>query len=205
MNKLIAGVALATVLMAVSPAGATTYTYTGNLVNTDNGAMPVDQDYVSASVNLNCTGVCNGTYVEGGLLTSFTLSTVSSASNLTLFSLSSGDPAYTNDGTTNYVTLSAGAVTNWQLYADYPSAGGATIYTINDNLFGDGTEDLYAGGSISAAQSGTGFPPNPGSWNGPAGISAVPEPSTWAMMILGFAGVGFMAYRRKSKPVLMAA
>ena len=28
--------------------------------------------------------------------------------------------------------------------------------------------------------------------------SAVPEPSTWAMMILGFAGVGFMAYRRKS-------
>ncbi len=35
--------------------------------------------------------------------------------------------------------------------------------------------------------------------------SAVPEPSTWAMMILGFAGVGFMAYRRKSKPALMAA
>jgi hypothetical protein len=29
---------------------------------------------------------------------------------------------------------------------------------------------------------------------------AVPEPSTWAMMILGFAGIGFMTYRRKSKP-----
>ena len=29
--------------------------------------------------------------------------------------------------------------------------------------------------------------------------SAVPEPSTWAMMILGFIGVGFMAYRRKDK------
>jgi hypothetical protein len=27
---------------------------------------------------------------------------------------------------------------------------------------------------------------------------AVPEPSTWAMIILGFAGVGFMAYRRRS-------
>ncbi|SHK60508.1 PEP-CTERM protein-sorting domain-containing protein [Bradyrhizobium lablabi] len=37
------------------------------------------------------------------------------------------------------------------------------------------------------------------------GISSVPEPSTWAMMILGFAGVGFMAYRRKSKPTLKAA
>ncbi len=30
-------------------------------------------------------------------------------------------------------------------------------------------------------------------------VVSVPEPSTWAMMILGFAGVGFMAYRRKSK------
>ena len=29
-------------------------------------------------------------------------------------------------------------------------------------------------------------------------VSAVPEPSTWAMMILGFVGVGFMAYRRNS-------
>jgi hypothetical protein len=28
-------------------------------------------------------------------------------------------------------------------------------------------------------------------------LSAVPEPSTWAMMILGFCGLGFMAYRRK--------
>jgi len=36
-------------------------------------------------------------------------------------------------------------------------------------------------------------------------IAAVPEPSTWAMMILGFGGVGFLAYRRKSKPALMAA
>jgi hypothetical protein len=28
-------------------------------------------------------------------------------------------------------------------------------------------------------------------------VAAVPEPATWAMMLLGFAGVGFMAYRRK--------
>ena len=27
--------------------------------------------------------------------------------------------------------------------------------------------------------------------------SDVPEPSTWVMMILGFVGVGLMAYRRK--------
>jgi hypothetical protein len=37
--------------------------------------------------------------------------------------------------------------------------------------------------------------------NGPA----APEPATWAMMILGFAGVGFMAYRRKRNPALRLA
>jgi hypothetical protein len=48
-------------------------------------------------------------------------------------------------------------------------------------------------------------------WSNPGGQSqlnlvadfvetpAVPEASTWAMMILGFAGVGFMAYRRSRK------
>jgi hypothetical protein len=35
--------------------------------------------------------------------------------------------------------------------------------------------------------------------------AAVPEPSTWVMLLLGFAGVGFMAYRRKAKPALMPA
>jgi PEP-CTERM motif len=36
-------------------------------------------------------------------------------------------------------------------------------------------------------------------------IAAVPEPSTWAMMILGLAGVGFMAYRRRNQIALNAA
>lgn len=36
-------------------------------------------------------------------------------------------------------------------------------------------------------------------------ISAVPEPSTWAMMILGFSGVGFLAYRRRNIIAMNAA
>jgi hypothetical protein len=35
--------------------------------------------------------------------------------------------------------------------------------------------------------------------------TAVPETSTWAMMILGFLGVGYMAYRRKNSAVLRVA
>jgi PEP-CTERM motif len=35
--------------------------------------------------------------------------------------------------------------------------------------------------------------------------SPVPEPSTWAMLLLGFASIGFMAYRRKSQTSLRLA
>lgn len=35
-------------------------------------------------------------------------------------------------------------------------------------------------------------------------VTAVPEPSTWAMMILGFAAIGFMAYRRSPVLALVA-
>jgi hypothetical protein len=35
--------------------------------------------------------------------------------------------------------------------------------------------------------------------------SAVPEPSTWAMMLLGFAGLGFAGYRRTRKAVATGA
>lgn len=46
---------------------------------------------------------------------------------------------------------------------------------------------------------------NPGSLILDGSIAAVPELSTWAMMILGFAGLGFMAYRRKTNMALTAA
>lgn len=33
-------------------------------------------------------------------------------------------------------------------------------------------------------------------------VSAVPETATWTMMVLGFAGIGFLAYRRKNGAAL---
>lgn len=36
-------------------------------------------------------------------------------------------------------------------------------------------------------------------------VAAVPEPGTWGMMLIGFAGLGLMAARRKLKPALVPA
>jgi hypothetical protein len=37
-----------------------------------------------------------------------------------------------------------------------------------------------------------------------ASVSATPLPPAWTMMLIGIAGLSFVAYRRKSKPALMA-
>jgi hypothetical protein len=74
------------------------------------------------------------------------------------------------------------------------SAGDTGEATVNfdraaDNpIFGDNSthfEALLTGVSLSS-------------------VASVPEPSTWAMMILGFAGLGFMTCRRKAKRTLMS-
>jgi hypothetical protein len=73
---------------------------------------------------------------------------------------------------------------------------GSTIYQVN-----------LATGVLT---NGVGYAGGLGAANGEAFLNesvttGVPEPSTWAMMLLGFAGIGFMAYRRKAKPALMVA
>jgi hypothetical protein len=35
-------------------------------------------------------------------------------------------------------------------------------------------------------------------------LNAAPEPSTWAMMLLGFAGLGFVGYRRNRGSIALA-
>ena|SRR6202012_1494622 len=93
-----------------------------------------------------------------------------------------------------------------------PFSGGANLsidnvwYSSDPHLDGNGLAFLTAGGLTG------------GLWGNSAGnyglflgnydiyiasssdvtvSAAVPEPSTWAMLILGFASIGFMAYRRR--------
>jgi hypothetical protein len=81
---------------------------------------------------------------------------------------------------------------------------GKDFLTVN-GTFGPGTVIApYIAPDLFTSWTNTGFTTGACPECGPGTqIAGVPEPATWAMMILGFAGVGFMAYRRKSKPALM--
>jgi PEP-CTERM motif len=79
------------------------------------------------------------------------------------------------------LTSSAGALTPSSLTFD--TYNGNNIYFSTDLVISNG----------NTGNAGATFTP------------AVPEPSTWAMMILGFFGLGFMGHRRRSKMAPNAA
>jgi len=94
----------------------------------------------------------------------------------------------------------------------YDGAGSNSVHALNLNSIYSGTVALAAGTHEFAfhfSRGATGFGRAP--YFGIDGVSliqqqvsAVPEPTTWAMMLLGFAGVGFIAYRRKAKAATTA-
>jgi hypothetical protein len=114
----------------------------------------------------------------------------------------------------NLLTASAcgGPIVNCSGLSHNPSFSIATPVTIFANIQYEIQESVYAVAQQGGAASATtyidpmitfapGFNANGLSFEFSQNVgnstSAVPEPSTWAMMILGFFGVGFMAYRRK--------
>ena len=65
-----------------------------------------------------------------------------------------------------------------------PATANELLLGINDNVYGDNSGSL----TVSVTEV----------------ASSVPEPSTWAMTIAGFLGLGLIAYRRQSKTALTA-
>jgi hypothetical protein len=95
-------------------------------------------------------------------------------------------------------TLDSDEVGNFGLAPGITAAYDLTLFFSTTN-----TSSLvgFDGGTITGAGvNGTGL--SLSNYSGLTGtITAdVPEPSSWAMMILGFAGLGFIAYRRKENP-----
>jgi hypothetical protein len=93
---------------------------------------------------------------------------------------------------------------DWTLTGEF--ANGYAI-TLSGTLQPDTFVTLTPNWSNLLSVQFTGLSPQGGGWMGVDNIdatTAVPEPSTWAMMIIGFLGLGFLAYRRKNSALRSA-
>jgi hypothetical protein len=177
--------ALVTIAMPMAAKAVTLYTYDVNYAS------------VTGDIVLNCDS-CN---VTSGDLVSWSLSYSGlNASGTTANFSGAADLSATPSNITFTPTTSAYSVFNQgnsiqndlAFYFGSPSVAGYCAVPGGSGSYG-ACEDGFLPFTATTANSLT------------IAVAAVPEPSTWAMMILGFAGVGFMGYRRKSKPALMSA
>jgi len=115
----------------------------------------------------------------------------------TIWSAGSDDP-YSRDSTANGINPVASGYGEWTedgFTANY----GALVGEVGSTFFLIGTSLTTAGlsGDLKVGYWDSYYPDNSGTQT--LTISAVPEPSTWAMMVLGFASIGFVAYRKKNR------
>jgi hypothetical protein len=159
-----------------------TTTFTGN------GGLNVIDFTSLQNAPLTLTGGANDVFV---LRTS---GNVNTNVLMTLNGVSAGQIIWDLDGASGNVLQTSGGDL---LYGTFLDTKGGNFQFSELNLTG---QLINTGGHIQFVSGSTLTYHTPNLTEG-----GVPEPSTWAMMILGFAGIGFMAYRRKSKMALMPA
>jgi hypothetical protein len=164
-------------------------------LSTSANAMTFDWSFdgpgVSGSGTLEATETIAGTFAVNSIAGTTTLGTIF---GLTSFDGSNNtvyDPAVFHIDTLGIAFSVGDGTTAYVLYEDAGLVGSAFACSANFCIQGPGTAGdgtvhpelpLLAVDRFTLTQ-----------------VGGVPEPSTWAMMILGFSGVGFMAFRRKSR------
>jgi hypothetical protein len=186
MKLKLAGIGLAALVLSAVPASATVYdfTFTGNPVSdpsvSASGFFDVSgSTIVSGSGTFSFDGVSGpGSLVSGapnqlGLLTYDNIYPIDSAAGI-LFQGGATDPNFLFNIFAQTGSLGVGV--NQPAWASATNGGGFLAASLG---FPNVCSDCVAVGTLT--------------------ITAVPESSTWAMMILGFLGVGFLSYRRKGR------
>lgn len=107
--------------------------------------------------------------------------------------------AFVNPVTGAFIFKDIGQGLSVEAFAGTDINSATTFLSITvDNQVSGSVKDQF--NALNNGSADAGFP-TAGFWTASfPTVAAVPEPSTWAMMILGFLGVGFMAYRRKAPP-----
>jgi PEP-CTERM motif len=191
-----AAFALALALAPLDGARADTVTYTYTGLDFTHANQPFTTlENVTGTITFNAPLAAN-----------LTLNPGSNVSNVTpaSFSFTAGPETLTSDNFNpsptftqfQFSTDAQGNITGWIIDIGLGGNGNFTIW--NDAAAGELGDQAFVGAFFSGPKD----PSNPSGGNHTAGqftlAAAVPEPSTWAMMILGFVGLGFMGFRRKT-------
>jgi len=222
-------VALAGAILALSIANASADTLVYNDTTTAGNTMY--PDIVSNNFTVNQSGVVIGSLAvfdssKGTISTDLTVSLYNDTTNTAVATFDFNGTAYNGVNGSYFVThaitpvslisgdtysVEAWGFSNTQLYVDISGPSPVTFNSLGGALSNDGSTNFNGGSSgpcnmISGLGcSGVGPLNSHGQdFFGAGSIGAVPEPSTWAMMILGFFGIGFMAYRRRNGAQVLA-
>ncbi len=160
---------------------------TDNLTGTDLGGLTLDPGayFFSSSAGLTGTLTLNA---EGNPNASFVFQIGS-----TLTTASASDIKFINGANGNDVFWQVGSSATLGTTTDFAGtivAEASITLTTGANIACGRAIALTAAVTMDSNNVGI------GGCDSPPGGSAVPEPSTWAMMLLGFAGLGFAGYRR---------
>jgi hypothetical protein len=170
-----AAVATASLLVAVPQTGnaAVAYTYTGHDFTTVSGAY-TKSDKVTGKLILTAA-LPDGANLYSPTVVSFDFT--DGVQTLTQMNSTDQEVALsTND---------SGVITGWRVWFGLSSR--IEFLNVVGDVFDEGVKSGSSYGINSY---------DPGSWSGPT--SVVPEPATWAMMLIGFGALGF-AWRAQAK------
>jgi hypothetical protein len=167
------------------------------LTGTDLGGLTLTPGvyFFASSAELTGTLTLNG---EGNPAASFVFQigstlTTASSSSVDLINAASGAGVFWQVGSSATLGTDTALVGTIDAYASVSMTTGSSIAC--------GRAIALTGAvTLDTNTIGTG-----GCFTPPGGSSPVPEPSTWAMMLLGFAGLGFVGYRRARRGTPLAA
>ncbi len=174
-------------------------TYEGSAAPYDAGAILI-ANTSGAALTINSVGVTiNGTAMgsSSSFNPSWTFPVTLAAGNLLILTQTAAYNFDTSD--IHYITPVGVPVTDCSVTCPTVTVNGTTFLDTTHVLDTLGYDFAYNGANESFRWRLIG---DAAGCSGPAcgtNVGGVPEPSTWAMMILGFAGVGFMGFRRSRK------
>ena len=117
-----------------------------------------------------------------------------------------GSPNDDNPLSSNYVSFYSGANGGGGLLGTVLASDLYSNFSGITNTTDPGYMISFAPGQFGSVAFGTGPSDFEFAVVGPStfSVAGVPEPSTWAMMVLGFAGLGYAAFRRSSRSNISA-